>query len=59
MATVIIRKKYDKHNPEDFSYSDKTDSLTQQQFAEECDVNNILAKYKATGLLTDSDSKKN
>ena len=52
MATVIIRKRYDKHNPEDFSFSDKTDSLTQQQFADECDVNNILAKYRATGLLT-------
>ena len=52
MATVIIRKRYDDHNPEDFSFSDETDSLTQQQFADECDVNNILAKYRATGLLT-------
>jgi len=27
-------------------------SRTKQQFKEECDVNNILKKYRATGLLT-------
>ena len=26
--------------------------MTQQQFKEECDVNNILAKYRKTGLVT-------
>lgn len=28
-------------------------SLTQQQFKEECDINNIIARYETTGLLTD------
>jgi len=27
-------------------------SLTQQQFAKDCDVNNIIAKYKKTGSVT-------
>lgn len=31
----------------------ETPSLTQQQFKEECDINNIIARYETTGLLTD------
>lgn len=28
-------------------------SMTQQHFKDECDINNIIARYEATGLLTD------
>lgn len=31
----------------------KEPSMTQQQFAAECDINNILKKYEKTGLLPD------
>lgn len=30
----------------------ETPTLTQQQFAEQCNVNNIIAKYRKTGSLT-------
>lgn len=29
-----------------------TDSMTQQSFAAECDINNIMAKWEKTGVLT-------
>lgn len=29
-------------------------SMTQQHFKDECDINNIIARYEQTGLLTDS-----
>ena len=28
-------------------------SMTQQHFKDECDINNIIVRYEATGLLTD------
>lgn len=33
-------------------FSDSTPSRTKQQFAEECDINNIMARYQITGLIT-------
>lgn len=30
---------------------DAYDGMTQQQFKDECDINNIMAKYEATGLV--------
>lgn len=47
-----IRKRYDEHKSKDYGFEFKKPSLTQQQFKAECDVNNILAKYKKSGLLT-------
>lgn len=32
-------------------------SLTQQQYKDECDVNNIMKKYKATGLVSHLNKK--
>lgn len=29
------------------------ETLTQQHFKDECDINNIIARYQVTGLLTD------
>ena len=41
MTTVIIRKRYQEHKSE--AQNTTGESLTQQQFKEECDVNHILA----------------
>ena len=49
--TVIkIRKKYDQHSR--VQHINKEPSRTKQAFAEECDINQIMLKYKNTGLLT-------
>ncbi|UDN67634.1 internal scaffolding protein [robinz microvirus RP_78] len=42
----------EKLNPEQFSL-DCSDlpSLTRQEFADECDINKLMAQYEATGLL--------
>ena len=40
-------RKFDRvqlHTPEP--------TLTKQSFKEECDINNIMAKYRATGILS-------
>lgn len=52
MTTVIIRKRYDKHDPNQFVQNTIGESQTQQQFKEETDVNHILAKYKKTNMIT-------
>ena len=31
---------------------DPDEGLTQQQFADECDINNIMKRYAATGVIT-------
>lgn len=51
MASVKIAGRYRPHQ-EDFSFKTVGESKTQQQFKAECDVNNIMAKYKKTGMLT-------
>ena len=43
---------YKPHQPRKYSTTITEESLTQQQFKAECDVNNILAKYKKTGMIT-------
>lgn len=49
-----IRSRYDDHS----QYQRLTESvpeepsLTQQQFAEDCDINCIISKFTKTGLLT-------
>lgn len=47
---ISNRFRRDKCKPVDF---DDVVSLAQQQFAAECDVNNIIEKYKRTGVLVD------
>ena len=50
MTTIIIRKRYQEHKSE--PQNTTGESLTQQQFKEECDVNHILAKYRKTNMIT-------
>lgn len=52
MATIKFRTAYDPHEPGKYAFAPVGESLTQQQFKDECNVNNIMAKYKKTGLLT-------
>lgn len=46
-----FKTRFKNHPPKTYAFFTEGDSLTQQQFKEECDVNNILAKYKKTGML--------
>lgn len=46
-----IRKYYDKKPSKGIKFTQET--MAQQQFKEECDINNIVARYETTGLLTD------
>ena len=39
--------------PPQVDYSNDEPSLTQQSFADECDINNIVARYVTTGVLGD------
>ena len=48
---MITIKKNLIHNPSE-GLTCYTPSKTQQQFKEECDVNNILRNYVSTGVLT-------
>jgi len=50
--TIKIRKRFDEYKSKDYAKESKGESMTQQQFKEECDVNNILAKYRKTQMLT-------
>lgn len=57
--TVIIRKKDHCYTKFDLptaearnDYFDDTPSLTRQSAKDECDVNQILARYQKTGVLT-------
>lgn len=52
MASVKIHSRYNPHEPRKFAFKPVGESMTQQQFKAECDVNNILAKYKKTGMVT-------
>ena len=46
-----IRKYYDKKPNKGITFTQP--SMAQQQFAEEANINNIMARYNTTGLLTD------
>lgn len=52
MEQIKIRSRYSPHNSDEYGFATTGESMTQQQFKAECDVNNILAKYKKTGLLS-------
>lgn len=48
----LIRSRYSKHDPALYAFKCEGESKTQQQFKAECDVNNIMAKYKKTQMIT-------
>ena len=52
MASVKISSRFDTHPPRTYAFQTTGESMTQQQFKAECDVNDILAKYKRTGMLS-------
>nr|QJB19432.1 MAG: internal scaffolding protein [Microvirus sp.]QJB19673.1 MAG: internal scaffolding protein [Microvirus sp.] len=52
MEQLKFRTKYNPHPPRAYAFTCVEPSLTQQQFKDECDVNNILKKYQQTGLLS-------
>ena len=47
-----FKTRFNPHPPRTYAFKTTGESMTQQQFKAECDVNNILAKYKRTGMLT-------
>ena len=47
-----FKTRFKPHPPRKYAFQTTGESMTQQQFKAECDVNNILAKYKRTGMLT-------
>lgn len=49
---MIFKTRFSTYEPRTFATHFNDPSLTQQQFKEECDVNNILAKFKKTGMLS-------
>lgn len=52
---VQLRFDFDKdEEPEEY---EKSLSMTQQQFRDECDINNIIKQYQVTGLLPESDKE--
>ena len=52
MDKIIFKTRFKTHTPRKYATKQEGESLTQQQFKAECDVNNILAKYRKTGMLT-------
>lgn len=44
-----LSSAYVEHDPVDLHFHEP--SLTRQEFADECDINNIMDKYKTTGAL--------
>lgn len=55
MTKLLIRKPYDVRVRQGISKFDV--SQTQQQFKEECNINNILKKYHKTGALEHANSR--
>ena len=53
--TYEIRKRYDVYAPSSGQVNDE-DSLTQQHFKDECDVNLIVASFDATGVMPSNQS---
>lgn len=52
MERLKFKTRFDTHPPRTYAFQTTGESMTQQQFKSECDVNNILAKYKRTGMLS-------
>jgi hypothetical protein len=48
---MTFRSSYSDHNPSKYATSCGGESKTQQQFADDADVNNILSKCVRTGVI--------
>lgn len=46
-----LSSMYVDHDPETFGTHPGGPSLTRQEFADECDINNLMAQYERTGVL--------
>ena len=57
MITIYTRYFTPSDDGIDFGVDLEEDSLTQQQFAAESDINNILAKYERTGVISVSQGR--
>lgn len=51
MAKAKLRHGYSPHNPEDYATPGGGEKMTQENFQESCDINNILKKYQKTGVI--------
>ena len=51
MSKPVFHTVYEP--PPQVGFRNDEPSLTQQHFAEECDINNIVDKYMITGILGD------
>ena len=52
MERLKFKTRFETHPLRTYAFKTTGESMTQQQFKAECDVNNILAKYKRTGMLS-------
>lgn len=48
---VTFRTAYGPHNPEDYMTHPEGESLTQQQFKDDCDIHVILDRFQRTGHI--------
>lgn len=48
----LIKSRYSKHDSKKYDFNTVGESKTQTQFAKECDINNILARYNKHGVVT-------
>lgn len=48
---TLIRTAYDGHDTSVYAITFTEPSLTKQAFADECDINNIIARFSETGVL--------
>jgi len=49
---MIFATKYKPNDTNKTAFATKGESMTQPQHAAECDINNIMLKYKKTGTFT-------
>nr|CAI9750161.1 virion structural protein [Microvirus sp.] len=49
--SIVIHSRYNL--PPNPGYKNDEPSMTQQQFRDEADINNIMARYQKTGVLVD------
>lgn len=47
----IVRHAFSGHDPREYAITSDKPSLTRQEFAQECDINVILARYQASGEI--------
>lgn len=50
--SYVVKSRYESYR-ESQGQTFHWPSITQQHFKEECDINNIIARYEQTGILTD------